>query len=209
MLFRAIKALFKPASPKRPEYDWDNDSYLETGIYAPHNRARGSGSDSPVPMKTIAEYISDYKASKATVVPNKICVTATIITPSSSAITPSAAVPEWFCVAGIQQSPAELKLLEELSRYRVEVFSEVAFREFKSSENGYYRFDFFIPSKKLIIEYDSKLFHSDPIRSAVDDIKTAWCWNKGITIRRVINKEYYSMTTVVADLMKNHNVRLK
>lgn len=123
--------------------------------------------------------------------------------------TSSNTLPEWFCVPGIAMSAAEELIAQQLDLYDVKWYREVSFREFKSSENGYYRYDFLIPSKKLIIEYDSKQFHNDTTRAQVDDIKTAWCWNKGITLRRITNKEYYQIHAVVANLMIHHNIRIK
>ena len=124
--------------------------------------------------------------------------------PSSSAITPTDSIPEWFCVPGIQQSPAELLIVEELGKYDIDYYCEVAFHEFKSSDSGHYRYDFFIPSRRLIIEYDSKQYHSDPERIAVDAIKTAWCWNKGIRVHRITNKYYYAIGTAIHEIAKEH-----
>jgi very-short-patch-repair endonuclease len=197
MLFRAIRNMFKPA--KAVFNEQEHKAFMEAEF-------GNSVIDIPWPVKKSVAPI-------VTAVKNRVETGSNIVSYNTSGtILPNSSpkvCPQWFCVPGIAQSPAELKLAEELSRYDVEVFAEVAFHNFKSSEFGHYRYDFFLPAINLIIEYDSKQFHSDPERIAVDAVKTAYCWNNGITIKRLTNKHYYSMTTVVYDLMKSHQIRLR
>lgn len=115
----------------------------------------------------------------------------------------------WFPVPDVQPSPAEELIAKELSKYRCKWVPEVAFDGFKSSKWGYYRFDFYLPAHNLVIEYDSKKYHSDPERIQVDAIKTAFCWDNGINIVRLTNKDYYVFPTVIEKLMKNHSIRKK
>lgn len=117
-------------------------------------------------------------------------------------------LPAWFCVTGIQQSPAEVMISVILNSYNVEWYSEVAFYEFPSSR-GYYRFDFLIPSVQLVIEYDGAKSHSSLDQVATDQRKDSWCWEHGITVVRFNKKHYYTMASHIDTLMKKHSIYKK
>jgi len=113
---------------------------------------------------------------------------------------------DWFIADNIPKpSPAEQKIIDELERYNIEWYREVSFREFKSSDHGYYRFDFYIPSKRLIIEYDGKDWHKSD-RASIDTIKEQWCKEHGITVKRFCNKHYYQMDIHIGKLMKDYRI---
>lgn len=123
---------------------------------------------------------------------------------------PAPVVPklEWFCTE-VPMSPAEEIIANLLNLYRVSWAREVSFKEFRSSKYGHYRFDFYLPNHKLIIEYDSPQWHSSPDRIAVDTIKDQWCYRNGLDVRRFTNKHYYSMATHIDKLMKEHKIHKK
>ena len=115
----------------------------------------------------------------------------------------------WFVNPEIAMSPAEAMIAGILSMYKVEWYREVSFHNFRSSDYGYYRFDFYIPSLKLVIEYDGKMFHNSPERRLVDQVKTEWCIANGLTVNRYTSKEYYSMATHIDKLMLSYKVYRK
>lgn len=117
-------------------------------------------------------------------------------------------LPAYFCVTGITQSPAEVMIATILNQFDCVWFSEVSFYDFPSAK-GYYRFDFLIPDKHLIIEYDSKMYHSSYEQKATDTRKDAWCWEHGITVKRFNEKHYYNMDAHITNLLKHHNIHKK
>lgn len=117
-------------------------------------------------------------------------------------------LPEWFCVENVSISPAEQLIINELSKYRVKWYREIAFTSFPSSKYGWYRYDFILPGQKLIVEYDGKMWHDNPEKKEIDRKKDQFCKKHGIAVVRLNNKHYYKMPATIAQLMKSHSVPL-
>lgn len=87
-------------------------------------------------------------------------------------------------------SIAEAKIMSNLNSLGISYTREVSFKDFKTSNGGYYRFDFFIPSKNIIIEYDGKEWHKD---KESDTIKNEFCKTNNIKLIRLTSKHYYKL----------------
>lgn len=116
---------------------------------------------------------------------------------------------EWKFDHSIKPSPAEKVIIELLNLYKIKWYREVSFTEFRSSNYGHYRFDFYLPEYNTIIEYDSAKFHNTPDRQVVDAIKTKWCSDNFISLIRYTNKHFYSLATHINSLMKELKVTRK
>lgn len=121
---------------------------------------------------------------------------------------PQGTLPDWFCVPDIKISPAEALIITELNKFRVKWYREVAFTSFPSSKWGHYRYDFMIPAKKLIIEYNGKAWHESEEKQAVDRKKVAFCKKHGITVITLDKRHYYKMPATIARLMGSYSIPL-
>lgn len=106
-------------------------------------------------------------------------------------------------------SPAEALIITELNKYHCKWFREVSFNHLQVNTYSHPRFDFYIPSKNLIIEYDGKMAHNTPQQKAMDKLKTRFCISKGITIIRYSTKDYYHLSDRIADLMEEYSIAKK
>lgn len=118
----------------------------------------------------------------------------------------------WFCEPWAQQlemSPAEVLLYNELCKYPVEIYREVSFDLLRSGNGNCLRYDFFIPSLKLCIEYDGKEWHKNEEHIAKDQLKTAFCANYDLDLWRFHSKHYYIMGESVAKMMTRYRVNAR
>lgn len=104
-------------------------------------------------------------------------------------------------------SVAEQKIIDELDKYHIRWYREVSFAGLQVNKYSYPRYDIWIPSKMLIIEYDGKKAHSTAEQKAMDKLKNTFCKENGITIIRWNNTFYYNIPTHVERLMKNNNIK--
>lgn len=111
---------------------------------------------------------------------------------------------EWFITDwGMKSvpSPAEQRIIDELNKYPVKWHREVSFSGFMSPNKGYYRYDFYIPSMRLCIEYDSVMWHNSE-QAAIDDrIKTEFCAKNNLRLIRYNRKDYYHMEDRIKKLL--------
>lgn len=108
-----------------------------------------------------------------------------------------------------EPSAAETLIINELNRYRVDWHREVEFLQHRKSEYGYYRYDFYLPTLNLVIEYDGALHHSNPEQVANDKEKSRFCKEHNISMVRYNKTHYYNMHKEIATLMKKYGVLLK
>lgn len=101
----------------------------------------------------------------------------------------------------IEPSEAEKLIIAELTLLKIKFLREVSFGGFNTENGGSYRFDFFLPSYNLIIEYDGKEFHKDLTR---DKIKNEFCKKYNITIIRLNSKHYFKMSETLKGIMGNY-----
>lgn len=100
---------------------------------------------------------------------------------------------DWYiCKVGkkIIPSPAEVMIQLILKDMGIEFFSEVSFRGFGGRCQPY-RFDFWIPSRNMIIEYDGAQHLTNRKVKANDLIKNNFCKYNKIRLHR-LNKIHYS-----------------
>jgi very-short-patch-repair endonuclease len=105
-----------------------------------------------------------------------------------------------------EPSPAEALIIKELNKYRINWVREVEFLEHKSSNYGYYRYDFYLRDYNIVIEYDGKT-HNNDNRLAVDKAKDDFCASKGIIMVRYNRKHFYNMKHTIEVLMKDLKVK--
>lgn len=99
----------------------------------------------------------------------------------------------------IDPSPAEALIMMSLEKLKIRYLREVSFNSFITPNGGYYRFDFYIPSKNILIEYDGKEWHKDnPSDKAKDD----FCKKYKIKLIRLDYKDYYKFTKVLKKKLK-------
>ena len=100
-------------------------------------------------------------------------------------------------------SPVESYIAKILKELDVEFFTEVSFQGLVfESIICFPRFDFFIPDLGLIIEYDSRKFHSKPQQIARDHIKTNFCIQHGISIIRLKTKDYKQLPEKITEIIR-------
>jgi len=75
-------------------------------------------------------------------------------------------------------------------------------------ELGSFRFDFAIRPLRLLIEIDSKKWHSHPSRRARDKRKTEAAKEEGWDVARVITKSAESVSFMVSQVVKQREAEL-
>lgn len=105
-------------------------------------------------------------------------------------------------------SHAEALIITELNKYKVKWYREVSFYGLQTSKYGWPRYDFWIPSHNLIVEYDG-IQHSKPEIKAMDKLKNKFCREQGIHLIRWNKSHYYHIPARVSSLMEQHNISSK
>lgn len=106
-------------------------------------------------------------------------------------------------------SVAEQMIIDELNKYKVKWYREVSFYGLQVKSKSYPRYDLWIPSKRLIIEYDGQAYHDNPHTKAMDKLKNQFCKDNHIRIIRWNRSHYYHIPTRVASLMDQYNISRK
>lgn len=99
-------------------------------------------------------------------------------------------------------SPPELRIYKTLVQVGISFIREASFKGF-GCEFSPYRFDFFIPSKNIVIEYDGR-HHSTKAVHINDVIKNKFCAKNKIKIVRLNKKHYPNLETYVKHLFRNN-----
>lgn len=105
----------------------------------------------------------------------------------------------YFETKGIKPSPAEELIINVLNKLNINYYKEVSFNGFTTNKGYYYRYDFYIPSKNLIIEYDGKLYHDNQTN---DKIKNKFCLDNKIRLVRLNAKHYHNLDSEIKKLLK-------
>lgn len=87
-----------------------------------------------------------------------------------------------------KQSPTEARIKRTLLEMNIKFFQEVSFKGF-GYETLPYRFDFYIPSLRLVIEYDGSHHRKEKVHNN-DLLKDAFCRKNNIKIIRFNKKDY-------------------
>lgn len=102
-------------------------------------------------------------------------------------------------------SRGELKIAHLLDKYSIEYEQQQIFDWCKNSlTNKHLRFDFYLPSYNLCIEFDG-LYHYKPLTGEKellsskfrDNIKTVCCENQGVTLLRIPYWKYEEIETIL------------
>lgn len=119
---------------------------------------------------------------------------------------------DWFVVKKAQDqiSEAEKLIVQELDKYKVDWYREVAFEGLKF-EHGYARYDFLIitPRGIHLIEYDGRLSHCTAQQKERDALKDKFCSNNGIPLTRYNRQHYYHLGREIALLMAEYGIQKK
>jgi hypothetical protein len=119
---------------------------------------------------------------------------------------------DWFVVKKAQDqiSEAEKLIVQELNKYKVDWYREVAFEGLKF-EYGYARYDFLIitPRGIHLIEYDGRSSHCTPQQKERDTLKDKFCSNNGIPLTRYNSKHYYHLEREIALLLLQYGIQKK
>lgn len=106
-------------------------------------------------------------------------------------------------------SHAEALIITELNKYKVKWYREVSFYGLQVNKKSHPRYDLWIPSKRLIIEYDGAAYHNDPHTKAMDKLKNKFCREQGIHLIRWNKSHYYHIPARVSSLMEQYNIPCK
>lgn len=94
--------------------------------------------------------------------------------------------PKYVTHDKIKPSFAEELIIQKFKNNNVRYLREVEFEGCFNPETGCgLRYDFFLPSKNLIIEYDGKAAHCKPEQRRKDRIKNKFAFDQGITLVRI------------------------
>lgn len=103
-------------------------------------------------------------------------------------------IPKWFVSnigSKVELSSTELRIHQTLNSLNVNFSNEVSFVNIKS-QHHYYRFDFYLPELKTVIEYDGE-HHRQKTVKYCDRIKNSFCKKHGIRIKRFNNKNWETL----------------
>lgn len=106
-------------------------------------------------------------------------------------------------------SVPEQMIIDELNRYKVKWYREVSFYGLQVNSYSYPRYDIFIPSHMLILEYDGEAYHNTPHTKAMDKLKNKFCKDNGLRIIRWNKSHYHHIPTRVKSLMAQYNISPK
>lgn len=97
----------------------------------------------------------------------------------------------------IQPSPAEVLIIKVLIKHKIKFLREVSFTEFTTPTGHHYRYDFYLPDKNILIEYDGKGFHNNNMN---DKIKNQYAMKHKIKLIRYSAKHYYNLEKEICKL---------
>lgn len=110
----------------------------------------------------------------------------------------------WFQGKGtdkIAPSEAEKIIIRALNGHEIEYYTEVSFEGMRYSTGSYARYDFWIPSMNLLIEYDGVEAHSTEEQLHRDRLKNHFCKRNNIKLIRFNKYVYYNLGQEVAKLI--------
>lgn len=108
-------------------------------------------------------------------------------------------------LARIYPSVAERRIIKILDEIGVQYFREVSF-EGLVSEKGYpLRFDFYLPRRNLLIEYDGAS-HREAAAKPNDHRKNAFARKNKITLRRLNKRNWKNLDQRIKAIVLNSSV---
>ena len=116
-------------------------------------------------------------------------------------------IPTWFITRAGQNSipsPTEEKIIKILDELDIIYIREVSFEGLQTSQDSqsYLRFDFFIPNKNLLIEYDGKDWHTGFEVFCRDSMKNLFAQRHKIKLIRFIAEDLPTLEKQIKNLLK-------
>ncbi len=102
-------------------------------------------------------------------------------------------------------SVAEDRIRSVLNNYNFIFYCEISFKECRSSKYGHYRFDFYLPELRLIIEYDGG-HHLLAKYKRRDKIKDNFCKINGLTIKRYNKIHWENLEVEIIRLLSTYKL---
>lgn len=118
----------------------------------------------------------------------------------------------WFVCARAdlpEPSAAEYRIINELEKHNVEWAREVSFNGLQFTSYGHPRVDFFLPSYRIVLEYNGAEYHNDVETKKTDRSKEKFCKDNGIRVIKYTTKHYYHLHTHIERLMTELGVKRK
>lgn len=97
-------------------------------------------------------------------------------------------------------SPPELRIAKVLKEQRIKFIEECSFKNFGHPFSPY-RFDFYLPEYKVVVEYDGS-HHSQRKIKFNDKLKNKFCRINKIQIVRFNKKHYFELESHIRNLCK-------
>ena len=111
-------------------------------------------------------------------------------------------------INGITPSPIERKICRILKANKIKFFREVQFEQCKNQKTGMpLRYDFYLPERNILIEYDGKKYHQAEDVIERDNYKTDFAISNGICIHRA--KSWQGMQSIFILLGIEVNIKKK
>jgi hypothetical protein len=111
---------------------------------------------------------------------------------------------DWFQQKGVEDIKASVpeKMISDiLTKYEIEHYPEVSFKGLKYSTGYYARFDIWIPSIAVLIEYDGQQYHQDEAAVRKDALKDKFCQQYQINLIRYNKLHYYKLDTIIYQML--------
>lgn len=104
----------------------------------------------------------------------------------------------------VAPSAAESKIMNILNNNKIVYYREVIFENCVSKKQFPLIFDFWIPDKHLVIEYDGKHHITDVDTIINDDIKNKYCNKNGIRIVRLNKKNWFTLEKDIYNILSQN-----
>ena len=100
-------------------------------------------------------------------------------------------------------SPMEKIVKSILNKYNIKHYTEVSFKGLQTGKTNLslLRFDFYVPSKNLLIEYDGKDYHCTPAQKKRDAMKNKYCKQHNINLQRFVAKDIPTLEEQICKLV--------
>lgn len=100
-----------------------------------------------------------------------------------------------YTVVNLKNSKPELRIKKFLSKNRIEFIPEAII----GKRN--FRYDFLVPQKNILIEYDSAYYHNSPSSVINDANKTEYAKFLGITLHRLSDEDLPDLENVLSKIL--------
>jgi len=102
-----------------------------------------------------------------------------------------------------ERSPMENRIANILKKNRVKFKQEISFWEGRNEQGGYYVFDFIVPGKRVVIEYDGAKYHSTKQQKENDAKKSDLVRRSGFALLRLSRKHISALEKTILKFLKH------